>query len=151
MSTLARSDIASYRNERMKRLKGATVLKELELIFRVINLAEREWDIRLPENPASGKNVTRPKPQPGDARERRFLDGHSSTPQPLEPSHRRRPAASDRTSDASAVAKLSSRNSDRSDKAPWVVADWVVAWMQLPQTEEQAQMRACSYPHWFHP
>jgi len=78
LSTLARSDSASYRVARQKQVKGASVLKELELRCRVISHAEREWGVKLAENPASRRFVKRPKPQPGDVRDRHFLDDRSA-------------------------------------------------------------------------
>lgn len=148
LSSLARSDIASYRDARLKQVKGTTVLKEIELISRVIHLAKREWGVHLPENPASGQLVTRPKPQPGDERDRRLHDRHSATPKPLEPSHLRGTAGTVSEFVAPAAA---SGSLDRPEQGGWVVADWVLVWMQLPQTEEQVLLRACRYAHWFQP
>ena len=150
LSTLARSDFASYRVARLKQVKGASVLKELELCCRVISLAEREWGVKLAENPASGRLVTRPKQQPGDVRDRRFLDDRSAAAQLLQKAPRSSSASANPESPALAKVSRTSKNDGRKGKV-WVVADWVVAWMQLPQSEEQALMRACRYPHWFQP
>lgn len=159
LSSLTRADIANYRDARLRQVKGTTVRKEIELISRVVQLARREWGIHLAENPASDQLVTRPKPQPGDERDRRLLERHAATPQALEPSHRRRSAQAARL----AAGSVQSGSSCGPDVAPgmggstatrkegWVVPNWVVTWMQLPQTEEQALLRACRYPHWFQP
>jgi Phage integrase family len=151
LSTLARSDFASYRVARQKQVKGASVLKELELCSRVISHAEREWGIKLAENPASGRFVKRPKPQPGDVRDRRFLDDRSAAAPSLQSAPRSSSAGANPASPALAKVARTSKKDRPDGKVPWAVADWVVAWMQLPQNEEQALMRACRYPHWFQP
>ena len=151
LSNLARSEIANYRSARLKQVKGTSVLKELELCARVIGLAEREWGIHLAENPASGRLVTRPKQQPGDVRDRRFLLIHAGTAKSLRQSPQSLPATADLSSAELAEAKRILKKDGYNGRVPWVVADWVVAWMQFPQSEEQALMRACRYPHWFQP
>jgi len=139
LSSLKPSDFVSFRDERLQEVKGATVRKDLEMVSRVIAVAMREWDIHLPLNPASGRYYKWPEPQAGDARDRRLKLVHSATPAPLESGKReaRRDAAAKTTR-----VKC---------HTPWVIQSWVVAWMQMPQTEEQAILRACRYPNWFQP
>ncbi len=139
LSVLKPSDFATYRQERLKTVKGSTVRKDLELYSRVIARARKEWAIHLPQNPASGQLVARPEPQPGDERDRRLAEVHCATPTPLESGLRRNSRGVATTSNKACLT------------APWVVEPWVVQWMQAPQTEEQAVLRACRYPHWFQP
>lgn len=139
LSVLQPSDFAAYRQDRLKTVKGSTVRKDLELFTRVIGLARKEWSIHLPQNPASGQLVARPEPQPGDERDRRLAEVHTATPAPLEPGVRTKSRGS------------ASGSTEARATAPWTIEPWVVQWMQRPQTEEQAVLRACRYPHWFQP
>ena len=140
MSALKPQHLAEHRDARLKVVKGSTVRKELELIGRVIGLARREWGLSLALNPASGEHVSRPKPEPGDERDRRLRPSHSASPRPLEPGHLRAPSKGQKS--GSGEAKRPSG---------WVVDEAVVRWMQVPQTEEQALFRALRYPHLFQP
>lgn len=74
----------------------------------------------------------------------------SASAQSLQSSPRSSSASANPASPALAKVGRTSSNGGRKDRV-WAVADWVVAWMQLPQNEEQALMRACRYPHWFQP
>jgi hypothetical protein len=159
MSGLSASHIAAHRELRLTQVKGTTVKKELELISRVIGLARREWDVHLAANVASGLLVKRPVPQPGDERSRRLADHHCSTPQPLTATTQRRSKPKSPSQDnvraAAANANTALEAATLAPTAPsaggWEVPEWVVAWMQMPQTEEQALLRACRYPWWFQP
>lgn len=51
-------------------MKPASVVKNLELMSRVLNVAHREWGVRLPINPASARKVKRPKLGEGAERSR---------------------------------------------------------------------------------
>jgi integrase len=50
MSVLASSDIASWRDRRLKDVKGATINRELAIITHAIEIARKEWGIHI-ENP----------------------------------------------------------------------------------------------------
>lgn len=139
LSSLKPSDFASLRDQRLQEVKGSTVRKDLEMFSRVIAIAMREWEIHLPINPASGSYYKWPEPQAGDARDRRLNLVHSATPAPLESGKRK------------AQGHAAAKTTRTKPHTPWVIQPWVVAWMQMPQTEEQAILRACRYPHWFQP
>jgi integrase len=44
-------DFANYRDERLKRVKPATVKRELVMLQHILNVAKSEWGIPLPNNP----------------------------------------------------------------------------------------------------
>lgn len=56
--TLSTADLASYRDERLKTVAPATVVRELNTISHAIDTARREWGIHLAQNPV--KLVRRP-------------------------------------------------------------------------------------------
>ena len=61
--------LAAYRDERLTKVKGHTVRKELHLIGRILKHAQKEWEINLPRgNPVD--SVTIPSQPKG--RERRL-------------------------------------------------------------------------------
>ncbi|WP_119156924.1 site-specific integrase [Caldimonas tepidiphila] len=132
MSLLKPADVAGYRDERRQVVKGATVKKELELIARVISVARAEWGVQLVQNPASGRLVRRPDPEPGDERDRRLAERHvvmiDGVPEPGQgrAASRRKQAGELYVHDPEAAALL-----------------------EMPQTEQQALLRACRYPHWY--
>jgi integrase len=127
VSVLQPSDIARFRDERVRHVKGATVRKELELISRVIGVARAEWGIHLAHNPASGVLVKRPKPEPGDARSRRLA-----------------------TVAAPLVTAAPRRSTRRKNPADDLEFDPGVSWLlAMPVSEQQALLRAARYPHWF--
>ena len=63
---LSSSDLASYRDERLKTVAPATVIRELNTIGHALEVAQREWGIHLTRNPA--KLVRRPKAPKGRSR-----------------------------------------------------------------------------------
>jgi integrase len=63
--------LAAYRDERLKKVRPATINRELGLIQHALEIARREWSIPLPTNPA--KDVS--KPSPDKPRERRLEPG----------------------------------------------------------------------------
>ena len=67
---LTPSVIASFRDERLKVVKAATVCRELHLIKQSLNIAKREWGYDIPENPVDA--VKSPKIR--NARNRRVSD-----------------------------------------------------------------------------
>jgi hypothetical protein len=54
MAALTSSDLAAYRDERLKVVSGATVNREFNVLSHAIDTARREWDIYLPFNPCTG-------------------------------------------------------------------------------------------------
>ncbi|UYW27503.1 site-specific integrase [Methylorubrum extorquens] len=66
MALLSSADLAAYRDERLKAVAPATVIRELNTISHAIDTARREWSIHLATNPA--KLVRRPSPPKGRTR-----------------------------------------------------------------------------------
>ncbi|GJE78251.1 site-specific integrase [Methylorubrum suomiense] len=66
MTLLSSADLATYRDERLKSVAPATVIRELNTISHAIDTARREWDIHLAQNPC--KLVRRPSPPKGRTR-----------------------------------------------------------------------------------
>jgi len=142
MSILQASDIVTYRDERVKVVKGATVKKELELLSRVIAIARAEWGIHMAANPASGRLVKRPAPQDGDVRDRRLAEVHvavkrttTSAPDPVDGG-----APPTRSGPASRRVRPEEAYEDDPE---------ITALLAMPQSEQQALLRACRYPAWF--
>jgi len=131
MSVLQSSDISSYREERQKLVKGATVTKELELLSRVISVARCDWGIHLAANVASGSLVRRPEAEDGDSRDRRLAERHTARHDT--PSARKVVLEARRKQ--SGVAFETDPDTD--------------ALLAVPHSERQALLRACRYPHWF--
>jgi integrase len=135
MSVLQASDIRAYRDERKKLVKGATVTKELELICRVIGIARAEWNLHMAVNPASAALVSRPEKEPGDERTRRLAESHvKATPAPhLTIAEPGKGSKSRRKTENDAF-----ENDPETDEL-----------LKLPQSEQQALLRACRCPHWY--
>lgn len=72
MSSIRSSDIASLRDDWLKTLKPATVLRRIAFISHVFTIARKEWRMESITNPVE---LIR-KPQPNNARSRR-LDDHA--------------------------------------------------------------------------
>lgn len=76
---LSSAIVATYRDDRLKTVAPATVVKELNTISHAIDVGRKEWGIYLPENPV--KLVRRPQLPQGRKRrlkgdeEQRLLDG----------------------------------------------------------------------------
>ena len=68
MASLSSSYLAAYRDERLKVVSGATVIREFNVLSHAIDTARREWDIYLPFNPCT---LVRRPPQ-GRPRSRRL-------------------------------------------------------------------------------
>lgn len=66
LAKLTSADIASYRDERLKIVAPATVIRELNLMSHAIDVATREWGLWVPRNPV--KLVRRPQPPRGRTR-----------------------------------------------------------------------------------
>lgn len=71
LSELSAAHLASYRDERLTKVKPVTVNRELGLIQHALDIARKEWDLPLPSNPVA---MVR-KPKPGKGRERRLVTG----------------------------------------------------------------------------
>lgn len=163
MSLLQPSDVAEYRNERCKAVKGATVKKELELIARVIGVARSEWSIHLAANPASGRLVRRPDVQPGDERDRRLATQHvvasagqgNAAPH-VEPPAIPRPRLADQARPEQGQRKQGQRKQGQHKQVRRKQVDdafesdpQTAVLLAMPQSEQQALLRACRYPHWY--
>ncbi|MHB2207565.1 tyrosine-type recombinase/integrase [Methylobacterium sp. CM6257] len=70
ISELSEAEVARYRDDRLKIVKPATVVRELSIGSHCITVAQSEWGIRLPVNVF--KMVRKPKIRNG--RERRITD-----------------------------------------------------------------------------
>lgn len=66
LALLSSSDLATYRDERLKNVAPATVIRELNTISHAIDTARREWGVHLAQNPC--KLVRRPSPPQGRTR-----------------------------------------------------------------------------------
>jgi hypothetical protein len=71
LAKLNSADIATYRDERLKTVGPATVIREMNLISHALEIAQREWGYWFPRNPA--KMVRRPSLPQG--RKRRLKAG----------------------------------------------------------------------------
>lgn len=71
LALLTSSDVANYRDERLKVVASSTVLKELNTLGHAIENSRREWGINLPLNPC--RMIRRPKAPRG--RDRRLQPG----------------------------------------------------------------------------
>lgn len=71
LAKLTTSDVALYRDERLKSVAPATVIRELNTLSHAIEVARREWSLWLPRNPV--KMVRRPSAPQG--RKRRLKEG----------------------------------------------------------------------------
>ncbi len=70
ISQIAPTDIATYRDKRLKEATRTTVTHELALITRIFNLAAQEWGFDTLKNPAQ----TVRKPRFNEPRDRRVTD-----------------------------------------------------------------------------
>ncbi len=66
LATLSSSDLATYRDQRLKTMSPATVIRELNTISHAVDTARRDWAIHLVDNPV--KLVRRPKAPKGRTR-----------------------------------------------------------------------------------
>ena len=71
IETLSASAIAEYRDDRLTRVKPATVRRELAIIQHCLEIARAEWGVKLSVNPAADVR----KPAASDRRERRLAEG----------------------------------------------------------------------------
>lgn len=75
LAKLTSSDVATYRDERLRTVAPATIVRELNTISHAIEIATREWGLWLPRNPV--KLVRRPPVPRG--RTRRFKAGEEES------------------------------------------------------------------------
>jgi integrase len=66
LALLTTADISAYRDERLREVAPASVLREINTISHAIDTARREWGIHLAQNPC--KLVRRPSPPRGRSR-----------------------------------------------------------------------------------
>ncbi len=57
LTLLSTADVAAYRDERLKTVAPATVIREMNTISHAIDTARREWNIHLARTPASSSGV----------------------------------------------------------------------------------------------
>lgn len=82
LALLSTSDLATYRDERLRSVSPSTVIRELNTISHAIDTAMRDWGVYLHRNPC--KLVRRPSPPRGrnrrlrDDEEQRLLDAADS-------------------------------------------------------------------------
>ena len=74
ISTVSASDLAKWRDERLLTVKGATVIRDFNLLSHVFNIARKEWKW-LQNSPT--KDAARPKDSP--PRDRRITDAEIET------------------------------------------------------------------------
>ena len=65
---LSASEVARYRDDRLKQVKPRTVVWKLSIFRHVLEVARREWGVPLPKNPVDDIE----KPRPGSPRTRRI-------------------------------------------------------------------------------
>jgi integrase len=68
LANLRSADFARYRDQRLSEVQADTVIRELSLAQRVLEVARTDWGLFLPDNPA--KLISKPKAPP--PRERRL-------------------------------------------------------------------------------
>jgi integrase len=71
LSDLTPQDFAIYRDRRLKSVRADTIIRELGLIQRILELARIEWNIPLPANPVKAIR----KPKGSRPRDRRLKPG----------------------------------------------------------------------------
>ncbi len=152
MSALQASDFAQYRDQRLKGgfaepkegrnapkvwapVKGTSVKRELAIMSNVISIARKEWNVHMAINPASGVHTARPAAEPGDERDRRLADDFQGGEE-----HRLK-----------VLKTAPSRDRRQSLDAAFELDPETAALLKMPQTEQQALLRACRYPEWFRP
>ncbi|MDO8249709.1 MAG: site-specific integrase [Rhodoferax sp.] len=152
MSALQASDFARYRDQRLKGgftepnegsnaprvwapVKGTSVKRELAIMSNVISIARKEWNVHMAINPASGVHTARPAAEPGDERDRRLAGDFQGGEE-----HR-----------IKVLKTAPSRDRRQSLDAAFELNPETAALLKMPQTEQQALLRACRYPEWFRP
>lgn len=65
------ADFATYRDERLTRVKATTIRREMSLLRHTFDLARREWGLPLANNPLDGLR----RPRMDEPRDRRLMPG----------------------------------------------------------------------------
>lgn len=147
LSAIKPADIMAWRNQRLKEgFARAGVLKDLQVLAKIIKTARTQWQIPLAINPASADFVPRPTLTEEDERDRTLAPVHIVSG--AEEVGRRMAALSgkDRLKEyLQRVAKLHSKG------VRLVFHPDVRHLVEGTLTEECALFRAARYPHWFHP
>lgn len=68
VSSITGQHIALFRDERLRTVSPSTVLRDLNMLAHVFEVAMKEWGINLPRNPVRAVR----KPKPNQSRERRL-------------------------------------------------------------------------------
>ena len=63
LALLSSADIAAYRDERLKTVSTASVIRELNTIAHAIDIGRKEWGVHLVQNPV--RMIRRPVPPRG--------------------------------------------------------------------------------------
>lgn len=151
VSVIQPADFADFRNQRLKGgyvetgsnadstpwppVKGTSVKRELDLISSIISHARSEWKVYLAMNPAAAQNTSRPGKEEGDERNRRLYDSYQDgDPDKLH-----------------AAASTAIRSERQRQGVEYEHDPDMIELLQMPQTEQQALLRACRYPEWFRP
>lgn len=147
VSALQSMHIAAFRDAELKRgLRPASVVKNLELMSRVLNTAHQEWGIRTPVNPASAREVRRPK-LGADAERNRTL-----APVHILSSAEEVGARVAKVSGKKRLMRYEERLADAHRQGEYFDFHPDVApLLKRPMSEFCAIMRAGRYPHWFRP
>lgn len=66
LTLLSTADVSGYRDERLKSVSPATVIRELNLLSHALDTAVRDWGIHMPQNPC--RLVRRPSAPNGRTR-----------------------------------------------------------------------------------
>lgn len=147
VSALQSMHIAAFRDAELKRgLRPASVVKNLELMSRVLNTAHREWGIRTPVNPASAREVRRPKLGADAERNRTLAPVHIQSSAEDVGARVARVSGKDRLERYRERLAESHRQGEYFDFHPDVAP-----LLRRPVSEYCAIMRAGRYPHWFRP
>lgn len=70
VSSITGQQVALFRDDRLKTVSASTVLRDLNLLAHVFEVAMKEWGINLPKNPVRSVR----KPKPNQSRERRLTN-----------------------------------------------------------------------------
>lgn len=153
MSAIQPADFAEFRVQRLRggfvepktagkaavvwpAIKGTSVKRELDLMSSVISHARSEWKVHIAINPAAAQNTSRPEKAPGDERNRRLADVY-------------RVGTGDHLPVTAGTTLRAPRNSTVS--AACELDPETTQLLLMPQSEQQALLRASRYPEWFRP
>jgi hypothetical protein len=145
LSAVQPADIIAWRNQRLKEgFERGGVLKDLQVLSKIIKTARTQWKISLASNPASAEFVPRPTLTEEDERDRTLAPVHIVSG--AEEVGRRMAALSGKDrlkAHLQRVAKLHSKG------VRLVFHPDIRPWMEGQLSEECALLRAARYPHWY--